>query len=80
VPTISGTDNPCAEQSTTAARRATTASRLWRTSRCKSRPSASEIGRTNTISNLQSETVAGRFEISETVPASKQGLHSPKGH
>jgi hypothetical protein len=36
--------------------------------------------RTNTIGNLQSETVAGRFEISQPVPASKQGLHSLKGH
>jgi hypothetical protein len=80
VPVISGTDIPCAEQSTTAARRATTESRERRASRCNSRPSASEIGRTNTIGNLQSETVAGRFEISDPVPASQQRLHSLKGH
>jgi hypothetical protein len=36
--------------------------------RCNSRPSASEIGRTNLIVNLQSETVAGRFEITARVP------------
>jgi hypothetical protein len=54
VSTISGTDIPCAEQSTAAARRDTTASRLRRANRCNSRPSASEIGRTNTIGNLQS--------------------------
>jgi hypothetical protein len=59
---ISGTNVPCPEQSTTTALRATTASRPRRPDAATHAPPGPRSS-ARTLGNLQSETVAGRFEI-----------------